>query len=175
MSLADRLVALVPAARVSTEFGQLTADVPAGSWVAAATAYRDDPGTDLSCFDWLSAVDELDDGFAVLLHCYSVTHRHRALLRTRVPRSAPVLDSLHGVFAGAAWHERETHEMFGIAFAGHPDQAPLLLPDGFEGHPLRKDFVLASRVAKEWPGAQEPGGAQPRRRARPLGVPEDRA
>ena len=175
MSLADRLVALVPEATVSTEFGQLTADVPARSWVAAATAYRDDPEADLSCFDWLSAVDELEAGFAVLLHCYSVTRKHRALLRTRVPRSEPVLDSLRGVFAGAAWHERETHEMFGIAFAGHPDPAPLLLPDGFEGHPLRKDFVLSSRVVKEWPGAQEPGGAQPRRRARPLGVPEDRS
>ena len=47
--------------------------------------------------------------------------------------------------------------MFGIDFAGHPDLSPLLLPDGFEGHPLRKDFVLAARAAKAWPGAKEPG------------------
>ena len=47
--------------------------------------------------------------------------------------------------------------MFGIDFDGHPHLVPLLLPDGFEGHPLRKDFVLASRVAKAWPGAKEPG------------------
>jgi NADH-quinone oxidoreductase subunit C len=77
------------------------------------------------------------------------------------------------VFAGADWHERETHEMFGIEFSGHPGLAPLLLPPGFEGHPLRKDFVLAARVAKAWPGEKEPGGDRPRRRARPLGVPED--
>jgi NADH-quinone oxidoreductase subunit C len=166
-SLADRLVALVDGAAPRVEFGRLTVDVPAAGWVAAATAARDDPQTDLSCFDWLSA------GFDVVLSVYSATHRHRALVRTRVPRSQPRLDSLVPVFAGADWHERETHEMFGIEFTGHPGLAPLLLPPGFEGHPLRKDFVLAARVAKAWPGEKEPGGDRPRRRARPLGVPED--
>ena len=82
---------------------------------------------------------------------------HHVLLRTRVPREAATLPTLTGVFRGAAWHERETHEMFGIDFDGHPGLVPLLLPDGFEGHPLRKEFVLASRVAKPWPGAKEPG------------------
>ena len=73
--------------------------------------------------------------------------------------------------------------MFGIDFAGHPHLVPLLLPDGFEGHPLRKDFVLAARAAKAWPGAKEPGEsdadaarlAEPAqdpaaRRARPRGL-----
>ncbi len=80
------------------------------------------------------------------------------------------------MFHGANWHERETYEMFGVVFAGHPNLVPLLLPDGFEGHPLRKEFVLASRVAKEWPGAREPGesaaGGPVRRRMRPPGVPD---
>ena len=67
--------------------------------------------------------------------------------------------------------------MFGIDFAGHPNLVPLLLPDGFEGHPLRKDFVLAARVAKPWPGAKEPGesdegGPPSRRKTRPPGVPD---
>jgi NADH:ubiquinone oxidoreductase subunit C len=95
-----------------------------------------------------------------------------------------VAQSVADVYAGAAWHERETHEMFGLAFdnaEGAGDQlAPLLLPDGFEGHPLRKDFVLASRVVKPWPGAKEPGesdhdlgGKSPgRRRVKPPGVPD---
>jgi NADH-quinone oxidoreductase subunit C len=172
-ALADRLTALVGGAVPHVEFGQLTVDVPAAGWVAAATAARDDPETDLSCFDWLSAVDELEAGFDVVLSGYSATRRHHALLRTRVPRAEPRLDSLVSVFAGADWHERETHEMFGIDFAGHPGLAPLLLPPGFEGHPLRKDFVLAARVAKPWPGEKEPGGERPRRRARPLGAPDD--
>ena len=85
------------------------------------------------------------------------------------------------MWAGANWHERETFEMFGVVFDGHPNLVPLLLPDGFEGHPLRKEFVLASRVAKAWPGAKEPGESDQdlhrersspgRRRMLPPGVP----
>ncbi|MCH6161996.1 NADH-quinone oxidoreductase subunit C [Streptomyces marispadix] len=100
----------------------------------------------------------------------------RLLLRTTVPHEAPVLPTATAVFAGAAWHERETHEMFGVDFSGHPGLTPLLLPDSFEGHPLRKDFVLAARVAKAWPGAVEPGesshGAPKRRQMLPPGVPD---
>ena len=67
--------------------------------------------------------------------------------------------------------------MFGIDFPGHPYLVPLLLPDGFEGHPLRKDFVLATRALKSWPGAKEPGeseheGAPSRRKMQPPGVPD---
>ena len=64
---------------------------------------------------------------------------------------------LTGVFSGASWHERETFEMFGLVFDGHPHLVPLLLPDGFEGHPLRKDFVLAARAAKAMAGSQGAG------------------
>ena len=92
-----------------------------------------------------------------------------------------MIESITDVFAGAAWHERETHEMFGIDFTSTGTDSvalePLLLPEGFEGNPLRKEFVLASRVAKLWPGAKEPGesdGESPsRRRMKPPGVPED--
>ena len=99
-----------------------------------------------------------------------------------MPREAAVVASAAGIFAGARWHERETHEMFGIDFteAGQvPTLDPLLLPDEFEGHPLRKEFVLASRVAKPWPGAKEPGesdhapAAGTRRRVKPTGVPDE--
>jgi NADH-quinone oxidoreductase subunit C len=56
------------------------------------------------------------------------------------------------VYAGAAWHEREAHEMFGIEFTGNHDLRNLYLPSEFEGHPLRKEFPLLSRVVKPWPG-----------------------
>jgi NADH-quinone oxidoreductase subunit C len=175
--LGDRLVGLAgPGASASLAFGAVTVDVPRSRWVEVATAARDDPALGLSFFDWLSAVDEQDAGFDVVVHLHSVEHRHHALLRTRVPRDEARLPSLVGVFAGAGWHERETHEMFGLGFDGHPNLVPLLLPDGFAGHPLRKDFVLASRVAKEWPGAKEPGESHTgatRRRMRPPGVPDD--
>jgi NADH-quinone oxidoreductase subunit C len=155
---------------------QAVVDVPPAGWRPAARVARDEPDLDLSYFDWLSGVDEQDGGFGVVAHLWSVRHRHGALLRTRVSRQEPRLASLVPVFAGAAWHERETFEMFGVVFEGHPRLEPLLLPDGFTGHPLRKDFVLASRVAKEWPGAKEPGESHTgatRRRMRPPGVPED--
>ena len=82
------------------------------------------------------------------------------LVRTLVPREGAALDSVAHLFGGARWHERETHEMFGIDFTSGGDRLELeklLLPESFEGHPLRKDFILASRVAKPFPGAKEPG------------------
>ncbi|MGW0788205.1 NADH-quinone oxidoreductase subunit C [Streptomyces sp. NPDC002911] len=154
----------------------LTVDVPAASWTAALETARDELGC--TYFDWLSAVDEPGTGFRVCAHVAALgggTVR-RLLLRTTVPHEAATLPTAVGVYAGAAWHERETHEMFGIAFEDHPHLVPLLLPESFEGHPLRKDFVLAARVAKAWPGAKEPGesehGGPKRRTMLPPGVPD---
>jgi NADH-quinone oxidoreductase subunit C len=173
-----------------TTYGELTVTVPAEQWVAALELARYDLG--LAYFDWLSAVDEEAEGFIVVAHVCSVQdgaaypRATRMLVRTRIPAAKAELASATGVFRGANWHERETHEMFGITFTGHPNLIPLLLPDGFDGHPLRKDFVLASRVAKEWPGVKEPGEgghggagapgkaapAATRRRMVPPGVPD---
>jgi NADH-quinone oxidoreductase subunit C len=167
-------------AQVGDAFGVPVFDVSAIRWVATLQAARD---AGLTFFDWLSAVDELDDGFAVVAHVADITQRPvlHLLVRTRVPRDTPALPTVTGVFRGAAWHERETFEMFGIEFEGHENLTPLLLPDGFEGHPLRKEFVLAARAAKSWPGAKEPGeggaaagrrAAPARRRMQPPGVPD---
>ncbi|MEV6577141.1 NADH-quinone oxidoreductase subunit C [Streptomyces sp. NPDC051582] len=155
----------------------LTVDVPAGSWIPSLEIARDKLGC--TYFDWLSAVDEPGTGFRVCAHVVSLeNHRvRRLLLRTTVPHSAPSLPSAVAIYAGAEWHERETHEMFGVVFTDHPHLVPLLLPENFEGHPLRKDFVLAARVAKAWPGAKEPGeahdpAAPKRRQMLPPGVPD---
>jgi NADH-quinone oxidoreductase subunit C len=176
--IGTRLIGLVAGdASVSggNAHSRATVDVPPGDWAAAVRAARDDAELACDFFDWLSAVDELDDGFAVVAHLWSTGLHHGLLLRTRVPRAEPVVDTVVPIFPGAAWHERETHEMFGIDFAGHPDLKPLLLPPEFEGHPLRKEFVLAARVAKSWPGAKEPGeseaGTSKRAPMRPPGVP----
>ncbi|MQA96231.1 MAG: NADH-quinone oxidoreductase subunit C [Streptosporangiales bacterium] len=157
-------------------FGQVTVDVPAEAWVAALRTARDELGCGF--FDWLSAVDEGEDGFAVVAHVWSLEQHFGLLVRTTTAREKPLLSTVTEVYRGASWHERETAEMFGIAFDGHPGLDPLLLPDGFEGHPLRKEFVLAARVAKPWPGAKEPGESEHgpptrRRRVRPPGVPDD--
>ncbi|WP_328735346.1 NADH-quinone oxidoreductase subunit C [Streptomyces bobili] len=163
-----------PEATAEESYEVLTVDVPPQSWTTALLTARDR----LSCtyFDWLSAVDEPGTGFRVAAHVVALTPVRRLLVRTTVPHEAPTLDSAVDVYAGAAWHERETHEMFGVVFANHPALDHLLLPETFEGHPLRKDFVLAARVAKAWPGAKEPGesehGGPKRRQMLPPGVPD---
>ncbi|MET3986356.1 NADH-quinone oxidoreductase subunit C [Streptomyces sp. PvR034] len=161
----------------SYAYDVLTVDVPVGSWISALEIARDKLGC--TYFDWLSAVDEPGTGFRICAHVVALeNHRvRRLLLRTTVPHAAASLPSAVAVYAGAAWHERETFEMFGVTFTDHPNLIPLLLPENFEGHPLRKDFVLAARVAKAWPGAKEPGeGADPdgpkRRQMLPPGVPD---
>ncbi len=73
-------------------------------------------------------------------------------IKVDVDDNAMAIDSWVQVFAGANWHERETHEMFGIGFNGHPDLRNMYLPTDFEGHPLRKDFPLLARHVKPWPG-----------------------
>jgi len=152
----------------------LTVDVPPTAWLAALRTARDDLGC--TYFDWLSAVDEPGTGFRVSAHVVALAPVRRLLVRTTVPHENPALPTAVDVYAGAAWHERETHEMFGVDFEGHPALDHLLLPETFEGHPLRKDFVLAARVAKAWPGAKEPGesdhGGPKRRQMLPPGVPD---
>jgi NADH-quinone oxidoreductase subunit C len=184
----DELAAAFDGAAVSpvasaVTHGVLSVDVDPAAWVAAAEFARDGLGCDF--FDWLTAVDELDldpAGLRVVLHVYATRGRHHLLLRTLLPPQRARLDTLTGVYRGANWHERETAEMFGVEFAGHPNPLPLLLPDGFEGRPLRKDFVLASRVAKQWPGEADPGQSmhelrtgRQRRRNLPPGVPDPKA
>ena len=89
--------------------------------------------------DWIAAgqMEVVYDFF----HPASVLH---VVVRTRVPRDKPELPTIQGVFPGANWHERETHDFFGIRFLGHPDLSPLLLPEDADFHPLRKDFAGAA-------------------------------
>jgi NADH-quinone oxidoreductase subunit C len=160
-------------------------EVEPDEWVATIRAARDEAFT---FFDWLTAVDQSDDeqlpGLDVVCHLMDGSTPgalRRKLFRTRVPEGTS-LQSLTGVFRGVAWHERETHEMFGLDFEGFDDGTglglrPLLLPDGFEGTPLRKSILLAARDSKPWPGAKEPGEsehAKPtgRRRVSAPGVPD---
>ncbi|MFD2690898.1 NADH-quinone oxidoreductase subunit C [Streptomyces phyllanthi] len=163
-----------PEATAEESYDVLTVDVPSASWTEALRTAHSVLGC--TYFDWLSAVDEPGTGFRVAAHVVALSPVRRLLVRTTVPHESPALPTATGVYAGAAWHERETHEMFGVTFEGHPGLDPLLLPESFEGHPLRKDFVLAARVAKAWPGAKEPGesdhGGPKRRQMLPPGVPD---
>ncbi len=177
MTWLDEIAAVYEGSEPDPGFGPVTVDVDATTWPASLLLARDRLG--LFFFDYLTAVDELDDGFSLVAHVArpAVGRVDSLLLRARIGRDSPAIGCACLVYAGAGWHERETHEMFGIDFTGHDRLDALLLPDGFEGHPLQKSFVLASRVAKPWPGAKEPGesdgeAAPSRRRTRPPGVPD---
>ena len=93
-----------------------------------------------------------DSRFQVLARVTDLRRHVGITVKADVPEDTMTVDSWFTVYAGANWHERETHEMFGIAFAGHPDLRNIYLPTEFEGYPLRKDFPLLSRMVKPWPG-----------------------
>ena len=149
------------------------------AWVDTFTHLRDKHGC--RWFDFLSAIDWLpspygkgeDDPTAepvapdteirqgvtggetrlqVFARVVDLDRHVGVTIKADVPDDAAVVDSWSAVYAGANWHERECHEMFGIGFNGHPDLRNMYLPTGFEGFPLRKDFPLLARMVKPWPG-----------------------
>jgi NADH-quinone oxidoreductase subunit C len=92
----------------------------------------------------LSAVDypkETPPRMEMVYHLYSYAHRHVFVLKVMLPRESPALPTVEGVWGVANWHEREAYDLFGITFTGHTDMRRILLPDDWEGHPLRKDWV----------------------------------
>jgi NADH-quinone oxidoreductase subunit C len=143
-------------------------------WLTAVEAIKAD-GFDY--FDWLGCVDEIGrrDCLRVILVVRNLSQRAEPrMLSCSLSRTDPRIDTISGVFFGAAWHEREAAELFGIDFIGGERRRLLLNPE-FEGTPLRKDEVLAARAGMNWPGAKEPGESDfspDRRRLAPPGVPD---
>jgi NADH:ubiquinone oxidoreductase subunit C len=171
------LLARFPEATVEDGFGPVTVDVPADAWSDTVQLVRDTLGCGF--FDFLSAVDE-GTGVRVVCHLVALQPFGHLLLRSQLPGDEPAVASVAHLYAGAAWHERETAEMFGVRFLDAAGAAleldGLLLPPGHQGHPLRKDQLLTARVDRPWPGAKEPGESDAdvrpsRRRLRPPGVP----
>jgi NADH-quinone oxidoreductase subunit C len=161
-AVAERVAGLVSADGWTAEHGTAIVAVSRERWVDAHAALK--PG--FPFFSWLSAIDwsqevavgdppsaeDLEERYQVLSRLADVSAGEAVILTTDVPKSDAALSSLIGVYGGADWHEREAAEMFGIRFEGHPNLIKLYLPDGFEGHPLRKSFPLLSREVKPWPG-----------------------
>jgi len=93
-------------------------------------------------FDLCLSVCGVDDrkDFWVVWHLYSTAKDHRAVLKVRLDRKKPAVPSVTSVWKAADWHERETYDLYGIRFEGHPDLRRILLPEDWPGHPLRKDY-----------------------------------
>ena len=93
-------------------------------------------------FDYMSCLSGLDLGenLGVVYHLYSTVHNHKIVLRVETPKDRPDINSVAQIWRTADWHEREAYDMFGINFINHPDMSRILLPDDWEGFPLRKDY-----------------------------------
>jgi NADH-quinone oxidoreductase subunit C len=159
---ADRVAQAVGGA-ADVQFDTAKVKVTSDSWVEAHQTARDE--LDLVFFSWLSAIDwsnqvevgdppseEVEERMELLSALSNVTDGDLVILSTDLPPDSPKISSLIDVYAGANWHEREAHEMFGIEFEGHPNLQHLYLPESFVGNPLRKSYPLLSREVKPWPG-----------------------
>ena len=112
---------------------------------------KDDPRLDFKFLRCLFGVDHIDEGMEVIYQLLSLEKGHEVTIKTRLPQDDPRVASVTSVWKGANWHERETRDMFGIEFEGHPHLVPLLLPEDMTDHfPLRKDNPLAQ--IEEWQG-----------------------
>jgi NADH-quinone oxidoreductase subunit C len=126
-------------------FGETTIIVPREHIMAACSFLKTAPGLEFNMLADLCGVDrgpEEEPRFEVNYHLFSTNLFHRARLKVLLNEDDPRVQTVTSVWRTANWHERETFDMFGIIFEGHPDLRRILLPDDWEGHALRKDFPL---------------------------------
>ena len=132
-------------------FGELTITAEARDIVKVVTFLRDDPRCRFWCIIDVTAVDwpQRERRFDVVYHLLSPKNNVRIRVKVETDEVTPV-PSLIDVFPGADWFERETYDLYGVLFTGHPDMRRILTDYGFEGHPLRKDFPLTGFVEVRW-------------------------
>jgi NADH-quinone oxidoreductase subunit C len=133
------------ATEVIQAFGELTIIVARERIVEACTYLKTTPGLEFNFLADLSGADrgpEEEPRFEVNYHLFSTTKYHRLRLKVLLNDEDTHVPSVTGVWRTANWHERETFDMLGVIFDGHPDLRRILLPDDWKGHALRKDFPL---------------------------------
>ena len=118
----------------------LTLAVPAERWLEAARVLKHDAGC--LYFNFLSAIDWKEQGLEVLCRVENLAAGVDVMLRTKLGAGEERCASLTSLYRGANWMERECYDLFGITFDGHPDLRRILLPQDWEGHPLRKDYAV---------------------------------
>ncbi|HWH01915.1 MAG TPA: NADH-quinone oxidoreductase subunit C [Pilimelia sp.] len=145
--------------RVVVDRGELTLHIRPERILDVVRVMRDDPSLRFELCSSVSGVDYLDAGddrrLHVVYHLASMTYRRRVRLEAAVPVSDPRLPSVTSVYPTADWQERETYDMFGVIFEGHPGLTRILMPDDWEGHPQRKDYPLGG-VPVEYKGVEVP-------------------
>lgn len=124
--------------------GEITVIVVADSIAEVCGYCRDTKGLEYNFLSDVAGVDYYpqEPRFAVSYHLYSMAHNRSLRLKVYLSGDDPELPSVTGVFPAANWSEREIYDLFGVVFTGHPDLRRILMPDGWDGHPLRKDYPL---------------------------------
>jgi NADH-quinone oxidoreductase subunit C len=147
--------------------GDATAVVKREGYFEVVKFLKEDPDClmdhfiDLTCVDW----PEKKERFEIVLHLRSMTHNHRIRIKTSAEAENPAVPSITPLFR-ADWFEREAYDMYGVKFEGHPDMRRILLWEGFEGHPLRKDYPKDKRqcpvpLREDRPGQPPPFRERP--------------
>ncbi|HEY3321594.1 MAG TPA: NADH-quinone oxidoreductase subunit C [Planctomycetota bacterium] len=139
--------------------GQTIVRIKPGANTQILRFLRDDPAakfemlTDVTCVDSLrlpaDMLADYSERFAVVYQLTSLTHSARLRVKACVPEDPCEIDSVTGLWEAANWGEREVFDMYGIVFRGHPDLKRILMPDNYEGHPLRKDYPLKGRGERD--------------------------
>jgi NADH-quinone oxidoreductase subunit C len=152
-TLAQSIQAALPGSVTGHEIarGELTLRVEAADIVKVARYLRDATQCQFSCIIDITAVDwpGREKRFDVVYHFLSPRLNQRIRVKIETDEATPV-PSIIEVYRGADWYERETYDLYGVLFAGHPDLRRILTDYGFEGHPLRKDFPLTGFVEVRW-------------------------
>lgn len=138
--LKAKITELLPAATYEEGGEWLNINVEAGDWLAFAQKLRNDDSLYfnylfcLTCIDWKTHL-------TMVYHLSSTKYRHNIVVRSKLDRTNPEIETVSHIWRTADFHEREVYEMFGVNFLNHPDLRLLILPDGWEGkNPMRKDF-----------------------------------
>lgn len=140
MSIQEQLAEAFESVVWEESHGQAVARVPAEEWGSFAAAAKEagfEVCSDVTAVDWMR---ERQERYEVVASLVSMEHKTRLRMITAVGREDPTVASLTPIWPGAGYSEREVYDMFGIRFDGHPDLTRILMPDDWEGFPLRKDY-----------------------------------
>ena len=140
----------LPGISVTVEGGWLV--VAAKDLVAVSRYLKDTERFRLDYLSNLTAVDYPPERLEVIYHLYSMEHRHGPLpLKVKLARATPTVASVTSIWRAAEFQEREVYDLFGVIFEAHPDLRRILLWEGFEGHPMRKDYIPEDQNVLEKP------------------------
>lgn len=117
-----------------------TLQVPPEAFRSVMEFFREDPAFSMDYLSFASAID-WKDRMECTYHLWSTTHNHEVLVKVPVDRDNPRVPTVSDLWPTAEWHERETYDLFGVVYEGHPDLRRILLTEDWKGHPLRKDYV----------------------------------